>query len=192
MSYMANSRAGHAATIEGLSFDLLGDLLERAHGDSMLFFLLRSLVEIHGIKRGSLESLVQKAKRFTEGIAFSERAEVRWKTTGAGELSALVLTESEEVSDRLGKDPKEFKVAKLGGEFTITFYGHEGGDESEVVSPAKFWTEYETRLPKGVEYPDELFLIYAVYCDAHTRAAQFTRLLPKLKAQVREERNRAR
>ncbi|MEW6212949.1 MAG: hypothetical protein AB1631_31790 [Acidobacteriota bacterium] len=195
MSDTATPKTGYAATVEGLSFDPLLDLLRRAHGDRTIFYLLRSPVEICGIKTGSLESIAQQAKRFAEGITFSERAEVRWKTRSGEKLSVLVLTESAELRDELTENSSEFPINKLDDEFAVASYDHDEHDEKdedEVISPAKFWTPHETRLPKGVEYPKELFLIYAVYCDAKTGAAQLTRLMPRMKAQVLEERNKTR
>ncbi len=192
MGDTAIAKTGYAATVEGLSFDQLSDLLRRAHGDGTIFYLLRSPVEICGIKSGPLESIARQARRFAEGITFSERAEICWKTRSGEKLSALVLTESAELRDELTGNSSEFQINKLNDEFAVTSYDHEEADGDESISPAKFWTPHETRLPRGVEYPKELLLIYEVYCDTRMGAAQFTRLKPKLKAQVPEERSKTR
>jgi len=203
MSETASTSAGYTAAISGLSLAQLGDLLMLAHGDYSVYSFLRSAVEARGIRQAAVNEIAAESAHFDEGRTFSEHADVRWRRGDDGQMAALVLTEEIQLVDEIREAFAGGVTAPFSAPFAVTYYNYaewpkssvqerNKNDEQPPFSPAKFWTKHETRLPSRVEYPEEMFLIYAVYCDTATQAARFTRLLPRLKSAVAAERSASR
>jgi len=173
------SLSGYAVTLASQSLSELGNVLGCAHRNNPIACILKNPTEVHGPAKGTVEAIREMAGKYSEGYTYSKRAEVRWRAEGSrkGGFSVLVLTEDFDLAASLDKSTRKDDGDRR---MEVTFYnGYYEEKDKKHISSVNFWLPTETRLPGRREYPVDLFRSYAIYHDAKTHAAEFTRLIPE-------------
>lgn len=173
------SPSGYALTLAVRSLSEVGDVLGCAHGSDPIVCILKNPTDVYGPAEATAGAVKEITEKYAEGYTYSRRAEVRWKAAGSAEdgFRMLVLTEDLNLASSLDKSRGKGESNR---KMKVTFYkGYYGEKEKKQISSVNFWLPTETRLPGRHEYPVDLFRSYAVYRDAKTHAAEFTRLIPE-------------